>query len=149
MFFFFFSSRRRHTRYWRDWSSDVCSSDLNPKIAREGAREMAAMYLANKVQNIRGSADTLLECAGLTFDEIRPIAGAMEQGGRKAAARAVTDRVLQKVCPIAGTTSQCIERLEEYRASGCTPIMLALWGDDRLEQARLFGHKGLTHFKGK
>src|SRR3712207_8130524 len=25
---FFFSSRRPHTRYWRDWSSDVCSSDL-------------------------------------------------------------------------------------------------------------------------
>src|SRR5438445_1181826 len=32
-FFFFFSSRRRHTRYWRDWSSDVCSSDL-PDIIR-------------------------------------------------------------------------------------------------------------------
>src|SRR2546422_8087928 len=31
MFFFFFSSRRRHTRCSRDWSSDVCSSDLlNP-----------------------------------------------------------------------------------------------------------------------
>src|SRR3712207_4859055 len=28
IFYFFFSSRRRHTRYWRDWSSDVCSSDL-------------------------------------------------------------------------------------------------------------------------
>src|SRR3712207_9131445 len=27
--FFFFSSRRRHTRYWRDWISDVCSSDLH------------------------------------------------------------------------------------------------------------------------
>src|SRR3712207_7339365 len=25
---FFFSSRRQQTRYWRDWSSDVCSSDL-------------------------------------------------------------------------------------------------------------------------
>src|SRR5258707_5703505 len=25
---FLCSSRRRHTRYWRDWSSDVCSSDL-------------------------------------------------------------------------------------------------------------------------
>src|SRR3712207_7558661 len=25
---FVLSSRRRHTRYWRDWSSDVCSSDL-------------------------------------------------------------------------------------------------------------------------
>src|SRR5699024_12091643 len=28
--FFFFSSRRRHTRSKRDWSSDVCSSDLGP-----------------------------------------------------------------------------------------------------------------------
>src|ERR671912_1965172 len=31
---FFFSSRRRHTRYWRDWSSDVCSSDLQQADAR-------------------------------------------------------------------------------------------------------------------
>src|SRR5690606_40580858 len=30
VFFFFFSSRRRHTRFSRDWSSDVCSSDLFP-----------------------------------------------------------------------------------------------------------------------
>src|SRR5256885_5437618 len=29
LFFFFFSSRRRHTRLQGDWSSDVCSSDLN------------------------------------------------------------------------------------------------------------------------
>src|SRR2546422_3256844 len=35
--FFFFSSRRRHTRCSRDWSSDVCSSDL----ARAGAVGMA------------------------------------------------------------------------------------------------------------
>src|SRR5437762_14069214 len=28
-YFFFFSSRRRHTRYIGDWSSDVCSSDLD------------------------------------------------------------------------------------------------------------------------
>src|SRR5699024_11620020 len=31
---FFFSSRRRHTRSKRDWSSDVCSSDLVPELAR-------------------------------------------------------------------------------------------------------------------
>src|SRR5687768_18307897 len=31
---FFFSSRRRHTRCSRDWSSDVCSSDLAPGRAR-------------------------------------------------------------------------------------------------------------------
>src|SRR3712207_4553614 len=32
MEFIFFSSRRRHTRYWRDWSSDVCSSDLEEAL---------------------------------------------------------------------------------------------------------------------
>src|SRR5690606_40137757 len=32
--FFFFSSRRRHTRFSRDWSSDVCSSDLSRKWPR-------------------------------------------------------------------------------------------------------------------
>src|SRR5690606_40988106 len=34
---FFFSSRRRHTRFSRDWSSDVCSSDLSHthKLARD------------------------------------------------------------------------------------------------------------------
>src|SRR2546422_4516164 len=32
MFFFFFSSRRRHTRCSRDWSSDVCSSDLECSV---------------------------------------------------------------------------------------------------------------------
>src|SRR3712207_8451112 len=35
MIFFFFSSRRRHTRYWRDWSSDVCSSDLSLQKLKE------------------------------------------------------------------------------------------------------------------
>src|SRR5207302_7646692 len=29
---FFFSSRRRHTRFSRDWSSDVCSSDLRERV---------------------------------------------------------------------------------------------------------------------
>src|SRR5437660_12112187 len=32
---FFFSSRRRHTRWPRDWSSDVCSSDLVPSISAD------------------------------------------------------------------------------------------------------------------
>src|SRR3712207_3868591 len=36
MYVFFFSSRRRHTRYWRDWSSDVCSSDLLTSLSHFG-----------------------------------------------------------------------------------------------------------------
>src|SRR5690606_39727049 len=35
--FFFFSSRRRHTRFSRDWSSDVCSSDLDLDLIGVGA----------------------------------------------------------------------------------------------------------------
>jgi len=37
LFFFFFSSRRRHTRSDRDWSSDVCSSDLQHQPDDQGA----------------------------------------------------------------------------------------------------------------
>ena len=114
---------------------------------KEGAREQAAMYLANKVQNIRGSADVLLDCAGLTFEELRPVADAMEKGGRKTAANAVTDEMLRKVCAIAGTPDECIARIEEYRAAGCTNIMLEIWGDDRTGQAKLFGETVLPHFR--
>src|SRR5579863_862965 len=114
---------------------------------KEGAREQAAMYLANKLQNIKGSADVLLQSAGLTFEELRPIAEAMEKGGRKAAAKMVTDEILRKVCAIAGTPDECIERIEEYRAAGCTHIMLEIWGDDRTGQAKLFGEAVLPHFR--
>ena len=114
---------------------------------KAGAREQAAMYLANKVQNIKGSADVLLECAGLTFEELRPVADAMENGGRKAAAKAVTDDILRKVCAIAGTPDECIQRIEDYRAAGCTHIMLEIWGDDRAGQAKLFGEAVLPHFR--
>src|SRR3712207_7197066 len=34
MLIFFFSSRRRHTRYWRDWSSDVCLPISRPTRPR-------------------------------------------------------------------------------------------------------------------
>src|SRR5207253_4548786 len=42
---FFFSSRRRHTRWPRDWSSDVCSSDLlwNPVLVAEEVGTLAAL----------------------------------------------------------------------------------------------------------
>jgi 5,10-methylenetetrahydromethanopterin reductase len=115
---------------------------------RDGAREIAGMYLANKVQNIQGSADTLLDLAGLEQDEIRPVAEAMEQGGRLAAKAKVTDAILDKCKPIAGTPDDCIAAIEEYKDAGCTHVMLELWGEDRHEQIRLFGEKVLPHVRG-
>src|SRR6266704_6560215 len=47
--FFFFSSRRRHTRSKRDWSSDVCSSDLDrdPATAKSFATRQNGTYFAD------------------------------------------------------------------------------------------------------
>jgi 5,10-methylenetetrahydromethanopterin reductase len=115
---------------------------------RDGAREIAAMYLANKVQNIQGAADTLLELAEIEQDEIRPVAEAMERGGRLAAKAEVTDALLDKCKPIAGTPDDCIAAIEEYRDAGCTHVMLELWGDRRLEQIRLFGERVLPAVRG-
>src|SRR6266436_788087 len=53
---FFFSSRRRHTRCSRDWSSDVCSSDLGPAHPAEittyvrGARPTVNRHLRKLVE---------------------------------------------------------------------------------------------------
>ena len=114
---------------------------------RDGAREIAGMYLANKVQNIRGAADTLLELAGIEQDEIRPVAEAMEQGGRLAAKAAVSDELLDKCRPIAGTPEDCIAAIEEYRDAGCTHVMLELWGANRHEQIRMFAERVLPQFR--
>src|SRR5690625_453613 len=45
VFLFFFSSRRRHTRWPRDWSSDVCSSDLTEPGS--GARRVSLFRFAS------------------------------------------------------------------------------------------------------
>src|SRR2546428_11964460 len=74
MLFFFFSSRRRHTRSDRDWSSDVCSSDLGGRV-RLGARrakrleqELLGAILAREDQ------DFFPLCHCLTFlAELTPI----------------------------------------------------------------------------
>lgn len=125
----------------------VASIGEDREAGRNGAREIAGMYLANKVQNIRGSADILLELAEIDPEEIRPVAEAMETGGRLAAKAEVSDSILDRCKPIAGTPSDCIEAIEEYRDAGCTHVMLELWGADRHGQIRLFGEKVLPHFQ--
>src|SRR3712207_5850443 len=58
--FFFFSSRRRHTRYWRDWSSDVCSSDLPTadEVFTVVRREIPDISLAT----VYKALETLVSC---------------------------------------------------------------------------------------
>src|SRR5437868_15475825 len=54
-YIFFFSSRRRHTRSKRDWSSDVCSSDLDERLAA------AALFRAkSQVEEVRSGREALV-----------------------------------------------------------------------------------------
>ena len=71
----------------------------------------------------------------------------MESGGRLAAKEAVTDEILDRCRPIAGTPEDCIDAIEAYRDADCTHVMLELWGADRLRQIELFGRKVLPHFR--
>src|SRR5207253_4414839 len=70
MFFFFFSSRRRHTRWPRDWSSDVCSSDLDAKsfhygdqMGSKALRETLASYL-RAARSLRCEAEQVMITSG-------------------------------------------------------------------------------------
>src|SRR5256885_131574 len=61
---FFFSSRRRHTRLQGDWSSDVCSSDLEPNAFATGAFKNSALVAVST---------GLLE--GMTREEVEAVIG--------------------------------------------------------------------------
>src|SRR5690606_40778806 len=50
-FLFFFSSRRRHTRFSRDWSSDVCSSDLLERYQADAIRYYVAMTFPERADS--------------------------------------------------------------------------------------------------
>src|SRR5207245_5443861 len=78
---FFFSSRRRHTRCYRDWSSDVCSSDLSLGGAMGGIIEAGGVLQrqndAVRAQPFQGGVlmalQDLLRFYGLIFK--KPISG--------------------------------------------------------------------------
>src|SRR5204862_5309987 len=69
-FFFFFSSRRRHTRSLRDWSSDVCSSDLwreETKLPSEV--DLVRQFGVSRITVTRAVRE--LQAAGLRSEERR------------------------------------------------------------------------------
>src|SRR5437016_13563812 len=63
LFFFFFSSRRRHTRLVSDWSSDVCSSDLQKQppakiaVARSAGRASAMSEAPSQTARLKKTRD--------------------------------------------------------------------------------------------
>src|SRR5947209_10965387 len=61
---FFFSSRRRHTRYWRDWSSYVCSSELlDQDIVHQSGMNIAIKEAIEGAAAVAG-IDDFVDCMG-------------------------------------------------------------------------------------
>src|SRR5690606_39638145 len=87
--FFFFSSRRRHTRFSRDWSSDVCSSDLvvlpcgaGKTLVGAGAMARSStttLILVTNTVSARQWRDELLRRTTLTEHEIGEYSGARKE----------------------------------------------------------------------
>src|SRR3712207_1306553 len=84
VYVFFFSSRRRHTRYWRNWSSDVCSSDL---AYAQNVDSPVDKFLTNPVHG----HVTLGANEHLIFPHQRLVDGFNERGGLAGARRSVDD----------------------------------------------------------
>src|SRR3712207_1585999 len=83
----FFSSRRRHTRYWRDWSSDVCSSDL-------GAPRFENVEVP--AENLLGGEGDGFKIAMAVFDRSRPTVAPQAVGLAQGAIDLATDYAVRR-----------------------------------------------------
>src|SRR5207248_4044640 len=147
MFLFFFSSRRRHTRSYGDWSSDVCSSDLD-------AGYDVVMVNCNP-ETVSTDYDTSdrLYVEPLTFEDVmeivdaeQPIGVIVQLGGQTPLKLA---RALEAAgVPILGTTPDAIDIAEDRGRFGTLLAELDLphapWGvatsfDEAKESASRLG----------
>src|SRR5690606_16238879 len=72
-FVFFFSSRRRHTIFSRDWSSDVCSSDLEAKKAVTGLKSAYAQTLdpvGDAAQSMVWADVAICDTSAMAYDAV-------------------------------------------------------------------------------
>src|SRR5574340_792093 len=72
MLVFFFTSGRRHTRYFGDWSSDVCSSDLRPGETPEDAAVMTRFFISRPI--FASVISIIVVIAGLMASQTLPVA---------------------------------------------------------------------------
>src|SRR5258707_8317695 len=145
---FFFSSRRRHTRYWRDWSSDVCSSDLMMFAPLEGWRHVKVTDRHTAVDY----AHVLKDLADVHFANAKTIVlvqdnlnihskASLYEAFPAAEARRLVERFECHYTPKHGSwldlaeselhvlSSQCLDRRSPDKQTLVEEI--AAWGEDR------------------
>src|SRR2546421_747234 len=89
---FFFSSRRRHTRSDRDWSSDVCSSDLRQPLNDE----ISSKFLDRYIETLDGLHLHFLESDLEEFDQYRTVLDDLTLAGKTGPAREIFKRFIQR-----------------------------------------------------
>jgi len=103
--------------------------------ARDAIRQLTAVYITNKVQNIKN--DTLMSAAGMSAEEAEPIARAKTERGIEAATAMVTDEIMDKVV-IAGNPDEVNVKLKALGDAGMTmPLLYQVIGPDRERAIRL------------
>src|SRR6266498_4787097 len=100
---FFFSSRRRHTRCGRDWSSDVCSSDLQAEVPGVAGTWKAL------TDSVNGMA------ANLT-DQVRNIADVTTAVAKGDLSRKITVEVKGEVLRLKNTINTMVDQLSAFAA---------------------------------
>src|SRR5690349_24577465 len=101
----FFSSRRRHTRSLRDWSSDVCSSDLLERARRAGLLEQApTLLVGGRVGIVETGQLGVLRVEGLVRSEERRVGKRVDLGGRRTIKKERTARR----CAASRTSTRCL-----------------------------------------
>src|SRR5690606_39929539 len=108
--YFFFSSRRRHTRFSRDWSSDVCSSDLGASKQNSRIRALPLLPLG---RGAGGEGPGLSDCSETTYgpESSRPLPNPLPSWERSEERRVGKE----------GRSRRCrTDAKEEPRVSHCT-----------------------------
>src|SRR5690606_26818406 len=115
---FCFSSRRRHTRFSRDWSSDVCSSDLfgAPRSTKDGVTVAKEIELEDKFENmgaqmVREVAQKTNDIAGDGATTATVLAQAIVREGLKSVAAGMNPMDLKR--GIDKAVHQAVEEIEK------------------------------------
>src|SRR5207253_5599707 len=113
---FFFSSRRQHTRWPRDWSSDVCSSDL-ASLERGSEHPLGAAIVSAAQEN----GFPLVDASGFRYLPGKGVVGNVD--GKTVAAG--SEKLFEELRIPSGELSQ---KAEDLRRSGQTGIFVAIDG---------------------
>src|SRR5439155_14386221 len=146
--FFFFSSRRRHTRWPRDWSSDVCSSDLlgvTPGEFRQRAEELAGRHAQVNAELAQATAQAV-EWESRSTSQIQAVTLLREESGvLTARVEELAKRAESRVAQIAESEAK-IEALRRS-SSEAGESLLRLHGEQKqAEEALVHGGCGAATF---